>query len=108
MFDKEELKYAYKALQEAKRIRALEALFEKDTKSFELEDFNFAMRLFCLFKTWVCLKLKRTQGSYLEPNSFCILAYDETSCMGSLSWSAVWVTPYLFKDWNVDVGEDGT
>lgn len=108
MLTEEEIKYAFQAMDEYKRQRALEAIFEKDSISFELYEFNWFMRLFCLIKTWICLKLNRTNGSYLDSNKFCILAFDERSGMESMSWDACWVSPYFFKDWNVCLATDGT
>ena len=104
----EEITQAFTDKYEYERLRALKAVFEKDSKSYELSDFNLFVRFFCLFKTWVCLNLKRTNGSYMDKNKFCILAYDERSYPDGTSWDAVWVSPYLFKDWNVCLAIDGT
>ena len=93
---------------EYRRKRALKALFEKGSIGFELEDFNYAVRAFCWIKTLICLLLKRTNGSYLDNNKFCILAYDEYQGYESIDWEACWVSPYFFKDWNVCIGSDGT
>lgn len=81
-----------------KRKRALKALFEKDSIGWEIKEYELPVRWFCLFKTWVCLLLNRTNGSYLDRNKFCVLAYDESSGYESQSWDACWVSPYLFKD----------
>lgn len=93
---------------EIKRKRALKALFERDSIGCEITDFNYVVRAFCWLKTLICLLLNRTNGSYLDSNKFCVLAYDERSCYDSTDWDACWVSPYLFKDWNVCLASDGT
>lgn len=94
--------------EEYKRERAIKALFEKESISYELKDFNVFIRAFCWLKTLICLVLKRTNGSYLDYDKFCILTYDERYCMESQSWDACWISPYIFKDWNVCLASDGT
>lgn len=104
----EEFNQAMTAWDEVKRKRALKALFEKSSISYDITDYNYMQRIFCWLKTLICLLLDRTGGSYMDSNKFCILSYDERSeCEGS-SWDACWVSPYLFKDWNVCLASDGT
>lgn len=99
---------AMKAMDKYKRKRALKALFEKKSISSEITDYNYFVRIFCWLKTLMCLALNRTNGSYLDSNKFCILAYDECSGYESMSWDACWVSAYLLKDWNVCLASDGT
>lgn len=96
---------AMKSWDKHKRKRALEALFENDSIGYEIKEYKLPVRW---FKTWICLLLDRTNGSYLDRNKFCILSYDESSGYESQSWDACWVSPYLFKDWNVCLACDGT
>lgn len=103
----EEVKHAFLATKEYERKRALEAFFEKESWTYELDDFNWFMRAFLLLKAWICLKLKRTDGSYLN-NEVCVLAYDERSYWDSESWDAVWVSKCFFNDWRVCLAVDGT
>lgn len=99
---------AMDAWDEHKRKRALKALFEKDSIGCEITDYNYFVRAFCWLKTLICLLLNRTNGSYLDTNKFCVLSYDERSSYDSTDWDACWVSPYLFKDWNVCLSSDGT
>ena len=91
-----------------KRSRALKALFEKEARGDVREDYGYARYVFCWLKTLICLLLNRTGGSYMDNNKFCIIAYDERYGMEGSSWDACWVSPYLFRDWNVCLASDGT
>ncbi len=101
------LEEAMKAWYEHKRKRALKALFENDSISHDITDYNYMQRAFCWLKTLICLLLDRTNGSYMDSNKFCILAYDESQGYESTSWDACWVSPCVFKDWNVCLASDG-
>lgn len=107
-YDNPDFKRAMDDYEEARRKRAIKALFERDAIAWEAEDFNNITRAFCWLKTLICLLLKRTRGSYLSPNSFCILAYDEYRGYESYNWEAVWVSSKLFSGWQVCIGSDGT
>ena len=112
--DKEQLEYnnvmndyfVYKKIHDRKR--ALKALFEKNSIAYEITDFNYLIRVFCWVKTLICLLFNKTNGSYIDNNKFCILAYDESTSYESQSWEGCWVSPYFFKDWNVCLASDGT
>ena len=106
--EQQEFDRATDTWQKYKRIRALKALFEKDSISCDITDYNHMKRVFCWLKTLICLLLYRTNGSYMDDNKFCILSYDETQGYESLNWDACWVSPSLFKDWNVCLASDGT
>lgn len=110
MTEKEEQEFsrAMESCEEYKRRRALRALFEKDSIGYDTSDYNYFIQFFCWAKTWICLLLNRTNGSYLDNNKFCVLAYDERATMEGQCWDACWVSPYLFKDWNVCLASDGT
>jgi uncharacterized protein involved in tellurium resistance len=110
MTEKEKLEWsqAMDSWEKHKKTRALKALFEKDSIDYDLGNFNYLLRVFCWFKTLICLLFNRTNGSYLDRNKFCILSYDESSGGEYQSWDACWVSPYLFKDWNVCLASDGT
>lgn len=103
-----EFNLAMDSWEKHKRNRALKALFEKDSISCDITDYNYFIRAFCWLKTLICLLLHRTYGSYADSNKFCILSYDECYAYESQSWDACWVSPYLFKDWNVCLASDGT
>lgn len=106
MLTEEEVKYAFIAMDEYKRQRALEAIFIKGNFTYELSCFNWFVRTFCLLKTWICLKLNRTKGSYMDENKFCISTFDEQNCGEYMCWESCWVSPSLFKDWNVCLTSD--
>lgn len=106
--EKQQFAEAMDAWEKYKRARAIKALFERDSISHEITEYNYIIRAFCWVKTLICLLLNQTYGSYLDTNKFCILAYDEFQGMESQSWDACWVSPYLFKDWNVCLASDGT
>jgi hypothetical protein len=106
--EQEEFNQAMDEWEKYKRKRALKALFERSSIAFEITDYNYLIRVFCWLKTLICLLLNRTYGSYLDRNKFCILAYNESSGYESQNWDACWVSPYLFKDWNVCLASDGT
>lgn len=107
--EEEMIRDAYLAMEGYKRKRALEALFEKSSICWnELSEFNIFMRAFCWVKTLICLLLSKTGGSYLDEDSFCILAYDEFQGMENQNWEACFVTPHIFSNWNVCVCTDGT
>lgn len=97
-----------KAWDEHQRKRAIKNLFKKDSWGSDLSSYNYFVRCWSWLKTFICLCLKNTKGSYLDDNTFCILSYDETQNMESTSWEAVWVSPKLFSGWQVCVGSDGT
>ena len=106
--EQQEFNRAMDAWEKHKRTRALKALFEKDSISCDITDYNYMQRAFCWLKTLICLLLDRTNGSYMDSNKFCVLSYDERQEYESTSWDACWVSPYLFKDWNVCLASDGT
>lgn len=99
---------AFKARDEYKRKRALRALFEKDSISCEMMDYNIAIRSFLWLKTFICLLLNRTGGTYLDYGKGCVLSYDESFGYEGSSWDACWCSPFVFKDWNVCLASDGT
>ena len=86
------------------RKRAIKALFEKESLSYSLTDYNYFIQIFCWFKTFICLILNKTKGSYTDKNKFDILNYDEYKLYEGSVWSTIWVSPYYFKDWNVYLG----
>lgn len=106
--EKEEFYEAMDLYEDSRRKRAIKALFERDSISLDIQDFNYAMRCFLWLKTLICLLLKRTKGSYLDKHTLCILAYDERSGYESQSWEAVWTCYDIFSGWQVCVGSDGT
>jgi len=110
MADKEniEFKSAMDAYEDARRKRAIKALFEKNSICFEIKDFNYVTRCWAWLKTLICLLLKRTNGSYLMPDYFNILSYDEYSGYESQSWEAVWISPKFLTGWQACVSSDGT
>lgn len=99
---------AMKAWDKYKRKRALKALFETKSFAAELYDYNFIVRCFMWVKCLICLLLNRTGGSYLDPHTVCILAYDESQCIESTNWDACWVSSKLFSGWQVCLCSDGT
>jgi len=99
---------AYKAMYDYQVKRAKKALFEKHSIDSEIKDYNIFIRSFCWVKTFICLLLKRTGGSYLDKHTVCILSYDESSGYESQSWDAVWVSTKLFSGWHVCLASDGT
>ncbi|AUC14352.1 hypothetical protein BTO06_03985 [Tenacibaculum sp. SZ-18] len=96
------------AYENFKRKEAIKQLFIKSSFDFEFFDYNIYQRCFLWFKTFICLVLKRTNASYLDKNTFCILSYNESSDMCGMNWEACWVSTDLFCGWNVCVGSDGT
>lgn len=94
--------------EKCKRKRALKALFEKDSISFDITDYKKPVRVFIWIKTLICLLLNRTNGSYMDSNYFCVLSYDERQGYESTSWDACWISPKLFSGWNVCLASDGT
>lgn len=104
----QEFSRAMEAWDEIKRKRAIKALFQRSGISCDITDYNYFIRAFCWIKTLICLLLDRTNGSYMDSNKFCILSYDERHNLESIDWDACWVSPYLFKDWNVCLASDGT
>ena len=105
--EQEEYNQAMDVWDEVKRRRALKALFEKDSISFDITDYKYIIQWFCWLKTLICLLLNRTNGSYLDSDKFCILSYDEAQGYESQYWDACWISPYFFKDWNVCLASDG-
>lgn len=106
--EQQDFKRVMDALEKYKRERAFKALFERNSISCEITDYNYLIRAFCWVKTLICLILNRTNGSYFDRNKFCILSYDKRHGCESISWDSCWVSPYLFKDWNVCLASDGT
>lgn len=106
--EKQEFYSAMDAYEDARRKRAIKALFERESFCFEMENYNYFVRCFAWMKTLICLILKRTNGSYLDKHYFNILAYDEYSSIESMSWESVWISPKLFSGWQACVGSDGT
>jgi hypothetical protein len=103
----EDIRDGMRAWEEYRRRRAVKAIFKGEWNS-DITDYKKAVRCFSVVKLFICLLLKRTGGSYLDNNMFCILSYNETSCIESYNWEAVWVSPKLFSGWQVCVGSDGT
>ena len=106
--EREDFEKAMVSWEKHKRLRALKALFERDSICFEITDYNYFIRSFVWVKTLICLLLNRTKGDYLDDNTFCILAYDEIHGCESQSWDACWVSTRILKDWNVCLASDGT
>lgn len=106
--EQEIYKQAHDDYEEYRRTRALKALFEKSSFDLDLKDFNYLLMFFYWMKTLICLLLKRTNGTYLDPHTFCILSYDESHGYESMSWESVWVSTKLFSGWQVCIASDGT
>ena len=99
---------AMRQYEECKRERALEALFERYSINSDLKDYPFIIRIFIWVKTWICLKLKRTNGTYMDNHTICVLSYDEQYGMECQSWDACWCSTRLFSGWQVCLASDGT
>ena len=93
---------------EHQRKKAIKNLFIRDSIDYDINNYNFFKRCFLWVKALICLCLKRTSGSYLDLNSFCIVSYDQSFDMYGSSWEACWISSKYFKGWNVCLGTDGT
>lgn len=86
-------------------------LLKKSSFCEEFKELRWYERWFYWVKTFICLKLNLTGGSYLNDaiNTHC---WDESSCGTQdgtyYSWYGCWVEMGLFKNWKVQVASDGT
>lgn len=101
-------KEAHDSYFEYRRRRALKAVFEKDSYGDIRSDYNSFKWGLLWIKLLICLIFKKTSGSYLDKNSICILAYDESGYPDGMSWEAVWISDKIFSGWQVCIGSDGT
>lgn len=106
----EEKQYSdvFKGYKEYKRRRALRACFERSSYDYSLTDYNRFIRCWLWLKTLICIILNRTDGTYLNVNSVCVLSYDWSSYEYQ-TWKAVWIdSSKLLTGWQVCIGSDGT
>jgi len=104
----EAIKQGDLAWKEQQRKDAIKNIFTKEGIDYELGNYNFFKRCFLWLKALICLITKRTNASYLDKNSFCIISYNETYDMCGSSWQACWISSDYFKGWNICIGTDGT
>lgn len=99
------------AWDEIRRKKAIKALFTKNGINDEFNDLRWFEKPFYWVKTLVCLLLKRTGGSYLNNNAFCIATWDEHPSCGEYSgydWDSCWIEIGLFKNWRVCICSDSS
>lgn len=90
------------------RKQAIKSLFKRKRIDSSIADYNYFIRLFCWIKALICLLCKWTGGCYLDADKFTIVNYNHEQAYEGMNWTSCWVSPYVFKDWNVCIGSDGS
>lgn len=90
-------------------LEAIECLFKRQDWSWELNDMPWYEKSFYWLKTLICLCFRRLRGAYLD-DYFPVLTWNEVSNgeIGGTSWQCCWVGNGIFKNWQVQIGNDGT
>lgn len=109
MTEQEQWVKAFSGMEDYHRERAIENMFIRKSLDCDMPDYNVVIRCWVWLKTFLCLVLNRTSGSYINSGSVNVLSYDWEQGYESQSWRSVWVdSPKLFSGWQVCLASDGT
>lgn len=97
--------------QDYQERQAVKELFKKSSFNDEFKELPWYKMGFYWLKTFICLKLGRTDGSYVG-DAINVHYWDHETCGTQdgtyQSWWSCWVEMGVFKNWKVVVSRDGT